>query len=102
MLKLKSSNGWMGTGASAQAQARSAELRTSLSQLYEKVDDAIRAEAREVEEQNENTVDAEVHRTEASKSSRRAHRFHCQTVKRNVFLLFPFFSYKFHNLKNSK
>ena len=72
----------MGTGASA--QARSAELRTSLSQLYEKVDDAIRAEAREVEETNENTVDAEVHRTEASKSSRRAHRFLCQTVKRSV------------------
>ena len=72
----------MGTGASA--QARSEELRTGLSQLYEKVDDAIRAEAREVEEQNENTVDAEVHRTEASKSSRRAHRFCWQTVQRSV------------------
>ena len=82
MLKLKSSNARMGTGASA--QARSAELRTSLWQLYEKVEDAIRAEAREVEETNEHTVDAEVHRTEASKSSRRAHRFQCQTVKRSV------------------
>ena len=56
----------MGTGASA--QARSAELQAGLSQFYEKVDDAIRAEAPEVEEKNENTVDAEVHRTEASKS----------------------------------
>ena len=65
MLKLKSSNARMRTGASA--QARSAELRTSLWQLYEKVEDAIRAEAREVEEQNENTVDAEVHHTMASK-----------------------------------
>ena len=65
MLKLKSSNDRMGTGASA--QARSGDLRTGLSQFYEKVDDAIRAEAPEVEEKNENTVDAEVHRTMASK-----------------------------------
>ena len=55
----------MGTGASA--QARSEELRAGLSQFYEQVDDAIRAEAPQVEEENENTVDAEVHRTMASK-----------------------------------